>query len=94
MEETKYVVSVDQPSKKRMYVFASSSLEKCRDYIQRKYRGCRLMTRSTDKENDEYLIEKYVQVFKRTMYDKILIIIRINVVYIDDEIKEEFVHEH
>ena len=46
------------------------------------------MTRSTDKENDEYLIEKYVQVFKRTMYDKILIIIRIKVVYIDDEIKE------
>lgn len=87
--EKKYVVSVDQLGKKRKYVFASSSLNECRDYVSRKYRGCRLMTRKTDAESDEYLIEKYVQVFKRTLNDKILIIIRIKEFYLDDEIKEE-----
>lgn len=87
--EKRYVISVDQLGKKRKYVFASSSLEKCRDYVQRKYRGCRLMTRQTDIDNDEYLIEKYVQVFNRTIHEKILIIIRIKEFYIDDEIKEE-----
>lgn len=47
------------------------------------------MTRQTDIDNDEYLIEKYVQVFNRTIHEKILIVIRIKEFYIDDEIKEE-----
>ena len=91
--EKKYVVSIDQLGKRRKYVYASSSLSQCRDYVQRKYRGCRL-TRKSDIENDEDLVEKYVQVFNRTIREKIIIIIRIKGYYIDDAIiKEEINNE-
>ena len=71
-KDMRYVVSVDQLGKKRKYVYASSSLDKCRDYVQRKHRGCRLMTRKTDAENDVHLVEKYVQIFK-SLIVKVLI---------------------
>jgi len=87
-KDMRYVVSVDQLGKKRKYVYASSSLDKCRDYVQRKHRGCRLMTRKTDAENDVHLVEKYVQIFNRTLHEKIIIIIRIRICVLDEEIKE------
>lgn len=87
-KDMRYVVSVDQLGKKRKYVYASSSLDDCRDYVHRKHRGCRLMTRKTDAENDVHLVEKYVQLFNRTLHEKIIIIIRIRICVLDDEIKE------
>ena len=87
-KDMRYVVTTEQLGGRKRYVYASSSLEKCRDYISRKYRNCRLMTRKTDKEDDESLVEKYVQVFKRTSTQKTIIIIRIMKIYLDDELKE------
>ena len=93
-KDMRYVVTVENMLKptKRVYCYASHSLAKCRDYVSRKHRGCRLMTRSTDKENDPTLVEKYIHVFSRTLREKIILIIRILYIELDDY-EEEILHE-
>ena len=85
-KDMRYVVTVENMLKptKRKYCYASHSLDKCREYVSRKHRGCRLMTRASDKENDPSLIEKYVHVFNRTMTSKIIMIIRILYIELHD----------
>lgn len=89
MREMRYVVSVENIlNRKKTYVFASSSVRDCRDYVHRKHRGCKLATRESDKEDDKSLIEKYVHVFNKTMHSKVIFMIRINRVELPDDGKD------
>ena len=90
----RYVVSVENIfNKKKSFCYASSSLNACKDYISRKHRGCKLATRSTDKENDPSVIEKYVHVFNKTMNKRVILIIRILHVELSDNYEEEYLNE-
>ena len=82
----RYVVSVENlTTKKKTFCYASSKIEDCRDFVFRKHRGCKLTTRSTDKENDDSLIEKYVHVFDKSKTSRAIMIIRIRQVFLNDD---------
>lgn len=94
VNDMRYVVSVENlATKKKTFSFASSNLEDCRKFVFRKHRGCRLMTRSSDKESDCSLIEKYVHVFNKTNTIKTIMIIRIHLVALSNDYEEENEHE-
>ncbi len=84
-DDTRYVVTIENlMTKKKTYAFASSDLEECRNYILRKHRGCKLARRMSDRESDESLVEKYVHVFNKTMSYKVILMIRINRIVLND----------